>query len=420
MNLKHQFYRAYYEDIDLRKFEDKNSQEVVEKRNEPRFKSINESLFREVEIGKHPFLPAFKAQWGEEIQSCKLETTYPGLFLGSGYAHETGNVGEFKLGFHFGHTTGLPVLPGHSVKGALRSAFPGYEFNRQKAGLTPGPGKEEQEARAQFIAQLLGKEWPKQENESRKQLRALVHQLELVLFERMNIKETQEANGLPKYLPQNKWALYFDAHISRKDESKPEKRVVLGPDALTPHGENPLRNPIPLAFVKVLPKTGFTFAFRIPEVQLADHTFEAREIATAFEEILLTLGIGAKTNVGYGRLQKPGQKPKKPPRKPAAGQQAERPPVGKPEPTPQAIEPIELEKVRHGAEVQGEVADNKGGKITFKLDVIGYKEPVSVSYRASHLFEVGAKYKLKIKQVQGKGAKRKLFIDPPSPNDKID
>lgn len=419
MNLKYQFYRAYYNGIDLRKFEDKEDQKAIENRNEPQFAKVNETLFREVEIGEHPFLEAFQTKWKEEFASFKLETTYPGLFLGSGYAHETGNVGEFKLGFHFDHATGLPALPGHSVKGVLRSAFPAYDFNLKKVELYPEEGNEEQEARTQFIAQLLGKEWPEEENETRRQLRALVHQLELALFERLDIPATLAADAAPKYIPQLKWILFFDAHITRKQENNPERKVILGPDAITPHGDNPLRNPIPLAFVKVLPKVNFTFAFRIPEIRLAGQVFKAEEITNLFEEILTTLGIGAKTNVGYGQLKKPGGKGNGAPLKNTEGKQPDKPPVPKPPQPPSVSQELSIEKVKRGAKVLGKVLDNSAGQIVFQLNVLGYDEPVAVKYHASNRFELGATYQLKIKEVQGKGSKKQLLIDAPSPNHKI-
>ena len=43
--------------------------------------------------------------------------------MGVGYQHETGAMGEAKIGFYFDYTTGLPCLSGSSVKGIIRSAF---------------------------------------------------------------------------------------------------------------------------------------------------------------------------------------------------------------------------------------------------------------------------------------------------------
>jgi len=67
------------------------------------------------------------------IQSFELTTIYPGLLIGAGYSHpalkeikksDRDEVGDFQLGFFFDHTTGLPVIPGSSVKGVLKSVFP--------------------------------------------------------------------------------------------------------------------------------------------------------------------------------------------------------------------------------------------------------------------------------------------------------
>ena len=62
----------------------------------------------------------------------KATTTYPGLLLGSGNAHELPSVeGQAVLGFHFDYTTGLPVIQGSSIKGVLRSAFKHPEYIKE-------------------------------------------------------------------------------------------------------------------------------------------------------------------------------------------------------------------------------------------------------------------------------------------------
>ena len=78
--------------------------------------------------------------------------------------HETNNQGELKLGFFFDHTSGLPMLPGSSVKGAIRGAFPNFRSksnNLLVPDLTEPKKKEDQaylakqKAKAKFIAQLF-------------------------------------------------------------------------------------------------------------------------------------------------------------------------------------------------------------------------------------------------------------------------
>ncbi|MEG1331879.1 MAG: RAMP superfamily CRISPR-associated protein [Eubacterium sp.] len=60
----------------------------------------------------------------ENIQTCQFKTTYPGLLIGLGTTHEIKDIDEaIKVGFSFDYVTGLPYIPGSSVKGMLRSAF---------------------------------------------------------------------------------------------------------------------------------------------------------------------------------------------------------------------------------------------------------------------------------------------------------
>src|ERR1035437_1606321 len=75
-------------------------------------------------------LESYKKLLGDDIKGqfepdkeTILYTTYPGLATGIGTMHETGEEGEYKLGLAFDHTTGLPFIPGQSVKGLLRSVF---------------------------------------------------------------------------------------------------------------------------------------------------------------------------------------------------------------------------------------------------------------------------------------------------------
>ena len=65
-------------------------------------------------------------------ESFSLTTIYPGLITGSGYNHPAGeresdSSSDFQMGFYFDHTTGMPVIPGSTVKGILKSVFPKNE-----------------------------------------------------------------------------------------------------------------------------------------------------------------------------------------------------------------------------------------------------------------------------------------------------
>lgn len=170
----------------------------------------------------------------------KATTTYPGLLLGSGNMHELPDIeGQLILGFHFDYTTGLPVIQGSSIKGVLRSAFEHKEY----------------------IQELLD-----------------------------NRFNSDEIDGIEKEIFDN-GDIFFDAVVIKKGST------LLSDDYLAPHN-NELKEPIPLRFLKVSPNVTFRFDF-----ELKDNKFLSKEEKkNLFIEILKDLGVGAKTNVGYGKF----------------------------------------------------------------------------------------------------------------------
>jgi len=167
----------------------------------------------------------------------KATTTYPGLLLGSGYLHELPSIeGQAILGFDFDYTTGLPIIRGSSIKGVLRSAFKHTEY----------------------IKDILSNQ------------DIDIEKLEKEIFENNDI--------------------FFDATIVSGGK-------ILADDYLCPHGEDPLKNPTPLRFIKVAPNIDFRFDFL-----LSDGIISKEEKVVLFGQILYDLGVGAKTNVGYGKF----------------------------------------------------------------------------------------------------------------------
>lgn len=200
-------------------------------------------------------------------QRFSLWTTYPGLMMGTGYSHDGGLEGEICAGFSFDYVTGLPYLPGSSVKGVLRSAFNHPEY----------------------IRELLGN--PKAE----------VYELERALFgERLN--EPNQVN------PEGK-TIFLDAFPVGSNDTVGSpgdlKYRLLELDNITPHHQDKqlglLTEPNPLTFLKVRPGVKFQFRFLIPdEIAYGRSTITADNVNTLFRQILLDLGAGAKTNVGFG------------------------------------------------------------------------------------------------------------------------
>ena len=220
------FYRDYFKGIDYTKLSDKKdttNKNYLEKRVDAivgqKPKIVEENILGNVHF--------------------KASTTYPGLLLGSGNAHELPSVeGQLSLGFSFDYATGLPVIAGSSIKGVLRSAF------RHK----------------EYIQELLGDE------------QIDVEALEKEIFD----------NG----------DIFFDAVVQSYATQ------LLSDDFLTPHDDEGIKNPTPIRFLKVAPAVTFVFDFYLQDTLISKD--KKRKL---FEAILEDIGVGAKTNVGYGKFE---------------------------------------------------------------------------------------------------------------------
>lgn len=198
-----------------------------------------------------------------DIWEFSLTTQYPGLVTGSGIPHESDSKGEIKIGFSFDYTSGLPVIPGSSVKGVLRSAF--------------------QQADGEYIKFLL--------KAANINVNVDVEQLEKEIFD--GTHGTEEKKTI---IPVYERDIFFDAVIVNSGN---ENGLFLGEDFITPH-PSPFKDPVPLLFLKVLPRVTFSFRFRLSTNK--DVLLKPKEKLKLFEDIIRDLGIGAKTNVGYGKF----------------------------------------------------------------------------------------------------------------------
>lgn len=288
MNLNHQFYRKYYEDFDPREFAGAGDKKTVADRNTAVFQACNTLIygFEPQRSEGNAVRPEWYNPGGKQLVSkavsatFSLETTYPGLILGTGYKHETNSLDEITIGFYFDYVTGLPIIPGSSVKGVLRSFFP-------CSGLLSDRAKPELQAtKYAYLRKCLEHVGaPPPEGEG------WIDKIEADIFAGQR-------------------DVFFEATLTKTDaEGK-----ILGPDFITPHGDNPLRNPIPLRMVKVLPKVTFSFAFKLTDTVLNEkqegeaktvYTLTAAQKERLFRILLLVGGVGAKNNVGYGNLTDP-------------------------------------------------------------------------------------------------------------------
>jgi CRISPR-associated protein Cmr6 len=227
-----------------------------------------------------------------------LRTLYPGLLIGTGYGHQTGSEGEFKLGFFFDHTTGLPLISGSSVKGVLRSYFPKFDTEDNNPFIIKENKITENQKFKAFYIYSLWKNEPinLEQKDNLVNMYKYVHNLELEIFEGYSIVESF-SQSTPQYLSIYKRDIFHDAFIEKTENTAGK---IMGDDSITPHGVNPLRNPIPITFLKILPSVSFRFNFDVKT-----NFFEAAKKEKLFKTLLLQNGIGAKTNVGYGQLEIP-------------------------------------------------------------------------------------------------------------------
>lgn len=202
----------------------------------------------------------------------------PGLLIGSGLAHGLpGSEEDVKTGLQFDYTSGLPVIPGSSVKGVIRSAFPTIKEDKEQSN----------EADAEKLNYI-------------KSLIADIPEFSSLVLEDNDILEL----GNQMF---NHGDIFADALLvgygTRMKQHGPVKQV-LTEDYITPHTGGPLAQPIPIKIVKVAPGVTFAFCFKFNVTKIGSKEVTAEMKESLCTAILQDLGIGAKTNVGYGVLKR--------------------------------------------------------------------------------------------------------------------
>lgn len=222
--------------------------------------------------------------------SLTFRTIYPGLVIGLGLSHGTPAASDLKCGFQFDYATGLPVIPGSSVKGVIRSVFPDPdgkaqdEHNRKNKKINnkfPDPDGEAKDERNQqkirYIAHLLHLQGIGLQPE---RMDSTVRQLTKQIFEH----DDAGRKGVD---------VFMDAILTG-----PATGPFLADDFLAPHKGH--KDPVPIQFLKVLPGIQFTFYFKLTPFCIDG---KAVDKLALFRKILEDVGVGAKTNVGYGHLK---------------------------------------------------------------------------------------------------------------------
>ena len=196
------------------------------------------------------------------VQTFSLETIYPGLMIGTGNPHDLKSKGSIYSGFSFDYVTGLPYIPGSSVKGILKSVFPRKEDTKDDIN----------QQKMEYIKSLLKPGLSDKE----------VYGLKDNIFEDNDV--------------------FLDAYPCPTSK-KNTKQQCLALEFITPHSDI-IKNPIPINCLKVKPGISFEFGFYLNDCQLSDGPqITIKEKIELFKTILTDVGIGAKTNVGFGQLE---------------------------------------------------------------------------------------------------------------------
>lgn len=260
-NIGWMYYKDYFnpKSIDFHFVLEKENKDL-KKENADTIKRKNEQIINEA-----PLIP-INDELGVEGQKIELKVNYPGLITGVGITHEAGVEGEFKLGVHFDYTFGCPVIHGSSVKGLIRSVFPGNQDRYEKSKLI-------------FLTKILSDITQTTIEEAK------IKQIENEIFE----GKTSDKKSKSIYQRD----IFYDAIVVGKDKNN----RFLESDSITPH-RNPLKNPVPLPFLKISAGSTMRFRFDLKKGEILN----AGQKKDFIKTVLLSLGIGAKTNVGYGQF----------------------------------------------------------------------------------------------------------------------
>jgi CRISPR-associated RAMP protein, cmr6 family len=197
--------------------------------------------------------------------SFTAKVQYPGLVVGM--ANPTMNSikegssqknEEFKTGFTFDYVSGLPYIPGSSIKGILRESIKKYKED---------------------VSKYLDIE----ENIDL----SISNLIDMLFGDDQGSNECSNAEAFKR-------DVFFDAMIIDGDKNK----YILKEDFITPHFE--FENPKPIRILALKSEVKIKFYFMMKRDEIGGVACHKR--FDLYKGLLLDLGVGAKTNTGYGKL----------------------------------------------------------------------------------------------------------------------
>lgn len=248
-NIGKLFYKEYYNEVDWEKV-------LVDgdKKEKDKSLKINHT------IKKSPLCEIARPIEGVFFK--KAQVQYPGIVTGVGLEHNVAITDGYKLGMHFDYTHGMPILYGSSVKGVLKTYFKEFFLKRNP----------DRTSDADKLAELI--------------------------FDGKNPKYEQNKTEESKYIPLYERDVFFDAVVTDSYNGR-----FLEDDSITPHTDGALKNPKPIKMLKIAAGCKMEFRFKLNTHQIGENKYTPEIKWKVFKEILETVGVGAKTNVGYGQVK---------------------------------------------------------------------------------------------------------------------
>ena len=218
--------------------------------------------------------------------SFSLKVSYPGLLIGTGYNRIPGlikndndeNKDDYKTGFFFDHTTGMPYIPGSTVKGILKSIFP---FEQKYFNDSDYYAQE----KIYYIEKLYNQiKSPKPEFTT-------LYKSKLEKLDFNSCKKLEEI-FFNKHI-------FFDAYLTDLNKNS----VIFAKDTIATHTNGRMGKVNPLHFLKIKSGSKINFQFKFDKNRLIENKLNEEVLAEFYKIILKETGIGAKRNVGYGILE---------------------------------------------------------------------------------------------------------------------
>lgn len=219
-----------------------------------------------------------RKNYESDIGIFQAKVKYPGLVIGMSNplmcslkqnTNDDNQNDAFKTGFNFDYVTGLPYIPGSSIKGMLRASINKYKEDVEN-WLNEGRYSYEQQVK--FPDDVINQ-----------------------LFGAGNDDQEKTIGKDKKNTDVSKRDIFLDALIVAGDEDG----TILKSDYMTPH-PSMFKNPIPIRILALKPNVKLQFHFLLFNDEIAGISKENR--FELYKGLILELGIGAKTNTGYGCL----------------------------------------------------------------------------------------------------------------------